>query len=196
MNAIVLDLETEKEFREVGGKHNIHLLGISVVGIYEYAHDRFVAYERPEFGELEPLLVAADFLIGFNINHFDLPVLAPHVHFDVKSLRVLDLMDDVEKALGFRVSLDNLCQATLGARKSGNGLEALWWWRQGMKDKVREYCLSDVRLTRDLYEHGKNKGFILADTRDRGRVRIPVTWGAVLPEKKEIQGAYVQRSLI
>ncbi len=188
MREIVLDLETEKEFREVGGKENMHLLGVSVVGVYRYDKDLFYAYEKDEFTALESILEACELLIGFNINHFDLPVLQPHVTLRLERVPVLDLMSDIEKFLGFRVSLDNLSRATINASKSGIGLEALSWWRAGEKQKVKEYCLQDVRLTRDLYEFGKREGFIFGDTRDRGRVKIPVTWGSTLFSPKKILG--------
>lgn len=194
MNSIVLDLETEKDFKEVGGKQNMRLLGVTVVGVYRYDNDSWYAYERHEFSGLEKILNGAALLIGFNIRHFDLPVLQPHMPCDLGAIPVLDLMDDVERGLGFRISLDNLSQATLGVGKSGMGLEAIAWWREGKKDKVKEYCLHDVRLTRDLYEFGKKHGFVLADTRHKGRVRVPVAWERVLIPKEKPE--YVQGSLI
>ena len=66
------------------------------------------------------------------------------------------------------------------------GLEALVWWRDGKIQKVKDYCLQDVRLTRDLYEFGKREGFVFSDTRDRGRVKIPVSWGAALVSPRKI----------
>lgn len=197
MNYCVLDLETERELREVGGKQNLHLLGISVAGVYERARDAFFAYEKEEFEALEDVLKRSDLVVGFNINHFDLPVLAPHVSLAIVDLPVLDLMADIERGLGFRISLDNLSRATLGAGKSGVGLEAIGWWRAGEKQKVKDYCLKDVRLTRDLFEFGKEKGYVLADTRDRGRVRVSVGWANVEPPKIiSKEDLYVQRSLI
>lgn len=197
MNYCVLDLETERELREVGGKQNIHLLGVSVAGVYERAGDTFCAYEKEEFSALEDILRKSDLVVGFNINQFDLPVLAPHVSLTVAELPVLDLMNDVERSLGFRISLDNLSRATLGAQKSGHGLEAIKWWRDGEKQRVKDYCLQDVRLTRDLFEFGKEKGYVLADTRDRGRVRVNVRWASQQGRKVvSTEDLYVQRSLI
>ena len=50
---LVLDLETKRSFDEVGGAHNKAQLGVSVVGVYSYEDDRFVAYREDRFGELE-----------------------------------------------------------------------------------------------------------------------------------------------
>jgi hypothetical protein len=185
-NILVLDLETEKEFGEVGGKGNMHLLGVTVAGVYNSQDDSFYAYEKEEFLRLEELLKKTSLLIGFNINHFDLPVLAPHVGMDLNTIPVLDLMEGVERALGFRIGLGNLSHATLGVGKSGVGLDAITWWRAGEKQKVKDYCLQDVRLTRDLYEFGKKNGFVFADTRDRGRVKLNVSWKDTAPSVKKI----------
>ncbi|OGZ46173.1 MAG: hypothetical protein A3C84_04900 [Candidatus Ryanbacteria bacterium RIFCSPHIGHO2_02_FULL_48_12] len=174
---IVLDLETKKSFQEVGGKYNMHLLGVSVVGVYSYKADEFYAFEEAEFRRLEELLRSAARVIGFNSKHFDFPVLQPHVRLDLKGVAHLDLMEDVEQGAGFRISLDNLAQASLGVGKSSHGLQAITWWKEGNIEAIKKYCLDDVRITRDLYEYGKKNGFVAFDSRDaRAKLTIPVTW--------------------
>jgi hypothetical protein len=54
-----------------------------------------------------------------------------------------------------------LVSATLGRKKLGSGLDALKYFKAGQMDKLKEYCLEDVRLTRDLYEYGKQHGKLL-----------------------------------
>ena len=44
-------------------------------------------------------------------------------------------------------------QATLGRGKGGDGLKSVEWWQQGLVDKVREYCIEDVRITRQIFEY-------------------------------------------
>jgi len=62
---------------------------------------------------------------------------------------------------------------------------------------VKEYCLQDVRLTRDLYEFGKEHGYVLADTRDRGRVKIDVSWRDSAPAvKRALEEALAHRTTI
>jgi hypothetical protein len=79
-------------------------------------------------------------------------------------------MVEVQKVLGRRLRLQNLAEATLGHGKSADGLKAVEWWQQGLYDKVREYCIQDVRVTRELYdhalEHGKLKYKDLRTVRD------------------------------
>lgn len=177
---LVLDLETKKSFQEVGGVRNMELLGVSVVGVYNYATDVFKAFTEDEFAELEKLLRNASRVIGFNSKHFDFPVLQPHVSVNLKTVQHLDLMQGVEAHLGFRVSLDNLAKMTLGISKSGHGMDAIEWWRAGNIDAIKKYCLDDVRITRDLYEYGKTHGSVLFEPRNTpgGSESIPVVWGA------------------
>ena len=77
---------------------------------------------------------------------------------------------EVQKALGRRIRLQSLAEATLGRGKSGDGLKAGEWWREGKHDLVRKYCIEDVRITRELYdyalEHGKLKYKDLREKRD------------------------------
>ena len=69
-------------------------------------------------------------------------------------------MSEVHTALGRRLRLDTLAKATLGRGKIGDGQKAGEWWEQGLYDKVKEYCLEDVRLTRELYEYARTHGHV------------------------------------
>lgn len=158
MKKLVLDLETKRSFQEVGGAHNKSRLGVSIVGTYHYQGDRFVAYREADFAELEQALRAADQIIGFNLIGFDWPVLAAEMGDWVYKLPTLDLMFEAQKALGHRVSLDSIAEATLGMKKLGSGLDALHYYREGDWDKLERYCLEDVKLTRDIYEYGRKHG--------------------------------------
>ena len=190
---VVFDVETKRSFDEVGGRTFFDKLGVSVVCAYVYGEDlpagkagKYWAFEEHEISEFEKLLLKAERVIGFNIHHFDLPVLKPYLTLNTKTLPTLDLMDAVEKGVGFRVSLDNLSETTLGARKSGDGLQALRWYKEGKIEEIKKYCLKDVELTRNLYEFGLKNGHILFYSRGAGgRVAIPVAWSR--PRNLEIQ---------
>jgi len=194
MNEVVLDLETKKSFQEVGGRDRHHLLGVSVAGVYCYRDDSWRAFEEHEIGALEALLASADRVIGFNIRDFDLPVLAPYLRRAVKEFPTLDLMRAVEEALGFRMALANLAAHTIGAAKSGSGLDALQWWKEGKIDLIKQYCLQDVRVTRDLYEFGKQHGHVRCQTRDGRIVKIPVAWKPSFMVERE-HNPYVQQGI-
>ena len=93
-----------------------------------------------------------------------------------KTLPTLDMLEVVHKQLGYRLSLDNIAGATLNAGKTADGLDALRWWKQGQIEKIRAYCESDVRLTRDVYLHGKQHGFVLFTNKSGATVRAPVSF--------------------
>jgi DEAD/DEAH box helicase domain-containing protein len=182
---IVFDVETKRSFDEVGGRNNFDKLGVSVVGAYIYGENssttleagQYRTFEEHEIPEFEKLLLSAGRVIGFNINHFDYSVLKPYLSLNTKILQTLDLMDDVEKGAGFRISLDNLSEQTLGVRKSGDGMQAIRWFKDGKIEEIKKYCLKDVELTKNLYEYGIKNGRIFFYSKSAsGKVSIPVNW--------------------
>ncbi len=152
MRKVVLDIETKNSFQDIG-RRDPAALDLSLVGIYESASDSYQSFLEDELSRLWPILERADLLIGFNIIHFDIPILDKYYSGDLRSLRTLDLMREVERVLGHRIGLDALAEATLGTNKSASGMDAIRWWRAGEIEKIRRYCLDDVRITKDLYEH-------------------------------------------
>ena len=196
-DTIVFDIETKKSFADVGGKEHLALLGVAVLGAYSYASDSFRAYEEHELPEFEAVLKNTEHLIGFNAKLFDIPVLSAYVSPGIiERIAVTDIFEDVVNFLGHRVGLDALAPATVGEGKSGHGLEALEWFRQGRVEDVKKYCLDDVRLTRDLYEYGKKNGHVLFESRGDGKIHsIPVDWGrgAKRPVLDTIENAFRAR---
>lgn len=182
-DTLVIDLETKRTLPEVGGEVNMRDLGISVAGVYSYQKDAFFAFEEHELSAVEAMLKETNHIIGFNINHFDIPVLQPYVPEGLlERIGVTDLFEEPTAFLGFRAGLGSLAKATLGESKSGHGLEALQWFREGRVAEVKKYCLDDVRLTRDLFEFGKKHGHVLFESRNDGKIHsIPVTWGKSAP---------------
>lgn len=149
---IVLDLETQKSFEEVGGRGKNHLLKVSVCGIYDYSRDTYEIYEEHELPRLAPLLQMADQVIGFNIKQFDFEVLQPYLNFSVLEIPAFDLLEEIEKIIGHKIRLEAVAQATLGSGKSGNGLEALLYYKNGKMEQLKKYCLDDVRVTKRVYD--------------------------------------------
>ena len=180
---VIFDLETKKEFAEVGGREHPELLGVSMLCAYSYNDDKFSAFEESELKDFESMLKNAGLVVGFNIRGFDLPVLQPYVGMNLKKLNFLDMMDGVVNAAGFRVSLDNLAKNTLGLAKSADGLQALEWFRQGRIQEVEEYCLKDVEVTKKLYEFGKENGHVKFVSRYSPEPQIlKVDWSAAVAD--------------
>lgn len=183
MQPIVLDIETQNLFTDVGYDHK--KLKVSVVGIYDYLSGKYEAFLENELNKLFPRLEHTSMLIGFNINKFDLPVLSPYYVGDISKIPTLDILDEVHKKLGFRIALDDLARATLGIKKEGHGLKAIEYFKNGEMEKLRDYCLSDVKITRELYEYGKKEGKLYFQDVHAKR-EIPVAWNNIAGKTNNI----------
>lgn len=170
---IVLDLETQKSFYEVG--HDPKKLKVSVAGIYDYATDQYKIYRENQLSELFQLFEQASTIIGFNIDKFDMLVLEPYYVGNIAQFKTLDILVHVEKALGHRLALDDLVKTTLKMAKTGHGLLALDYFAKGEWEKLEKYCLSDVRITKELYEYGKRERKLTYNTY-KGEVSFPVSF--------------------
>ncbi len=164
LKKIVLDLETQKSFEEVGGRGKNHLLKVSVCGVYDYSQNQYSIYEEHELPRMASMLQTADQIIGFNIKNFDFAVLQPYMNFDLAQLPYFDLLEEIEKVIGHRIKLESVAQGTIGSGKSGNGLEALLYYRNGRMDLLKKYCLDDVRVTKEVYDYAlKNQKLLYRD---------------------------------
>ena len=171
MDKLVLDIETSNTFADVGGERNLADLKVSLIGAYSYNQDKFFSFDENQIHEFAPLLKRAGLVIGFAINRFDIPVLKKHYNFDLMALERLDLLEEIELKLGRRISLSALAKANLGIGKDHHGLEATKMYKEGRFEELKEYCLNDVKLTRDLYELAKRQGYLVVPDRDTGELR-------------------------
>ncbi len=172
----VLDVETRLSSREVGGWGNSHLMGVSCSVVYDSVSQDFLTFTQEQTDELGDCLSKFSLVVGFNVTRFDYRVLKGQSGFDFHALPTLDILEDVEKRLGHRLSLDHLAGYTLGVKKSADGLLALKWWKEGKMDKIIEYCKQDVTITRDLYQFGLKNGYLVYQNKSGRKVRIPVDW--------------------
>jgi len=174
---VFLDLETQKSAQEVGGWQNTHLMRISVAVLFDTLEKKFLCFGENEIDALLSHLEKADLVVGFNIKRFDYGVLAAYTGKKLLDLATFDILEDIHRRVGFRLSLDHLGAETLNRRKSGNGLQALEWFKQGEMDKLTDYCRMDVELTRDLFHYGIDNGHLVYRTKqDSRRVMLRLDW--------------------
>jgi len=176
---IVFDIETQNTFQETGKSRAeaFKKLRVSIVGVYEYLTDSYKVYEEKELMELDKRFQKADLLLGFNSAGFDLPVLSNYFFTPIDRFPHLDLMTEIEKSRGHRASLDSVAKPTLKAKKSGSGLDAIMYWKEGRMDELKKYCLEDVRITKEVFEYGCREGKILfTSTWDFKTYEIAVNW--------------------
>jgi DEAD/DEAH box helicase domain-containing protein len=173
---VFFDLETKRDFDEVGGRHNVHKMGMSVAVTYSTTDRRYTPYTEDSVHYLVRELKSADLIVGFNVLRFDYQVLKGYTDEPLQRLPTLDMLEEVYKALGFRLSLGALAEATLGTGKLADGLQAIRWWREGKIQELINYCRQDVEITRHLYEFGReNKYLQYWDKRWRLQ-KVPVRW--------------------
>lgn len=159
MKKIVFDIETRNLFQDVG-TNDPRDLDISVVCLYDYSTDTYHSFLQEDFGKLWPLIESADMLITFNGDHFDIPLLGKYYPGDLTKIKSLDLLKEIKNSLGRRIKLDTIAEATLGAGKSGHGLEAITWWKNGEIDKIIKYCKDDVKITKEVYDYAMKHGIL------------------------------------
>jgi DEAD/DEAH box helicase domain-containing protein len=79
-----------------------------------------------------------------------------------------------------------VAQATLGITKSGEGWNAVNLYAQGKMEELKQYCLNDVRLTKEIYDYGcrESRVFFISN-RDWKKYEIPISWNETVGVKKE-----------
>lgn len=182
MRKVVFDIETSNIFQDVGS-NNPADLSISVVGIYEYENNKYSTFLVEEFNKLWAIIENTDQFITFNGDHFDIPLLNKYYPGDLFRIKSVDLLKEMQKSAGRRMKLDQVAEGTLGINKSGHGLDAIKWWRDGEIEKVKKYCLDDVHITKDLYEYALKEGrLIFKEGPDLNEVKLDISDWETLPQ--------------
>lgn len=174
MDTLVIDIETKNTFHEVG-RDNFDKLDISFIGIYSYEKNEYFSFFEHQIDEAGEMLRSASLLVGFSINRFDIPVLkryfaVPEVSsdksFDIYTISRYDILDEIEMQLGRRISLNVLAKANLGVEKTHHSLEAPILYNEGRLEELKDYCLNDVKITKELYDLTRSKGRLLVPQKE------------------------------
>jgi DEAD/DEAH box helicase domain-containing protein len=176
MNIVYFDLESQKLFQDVGGRDASRLL-LACGVTWSTTRNDFAVYWEKDAPALIAELKSADRVIGFNIMGFDYEVLKPYARNEnFRAFRTTDMLQDIYRTLGFRLRLDSIAKATLGATKTADGLQSVEWFRNGELEKVAEYCKSDVDITRRVYEFGRDNGFVHYYSKLGSKLKVAVNW--------------------
>ncbi|HRN70712.1 MAG TPA: ribonuclease H-like domain-containing protein [Candidatus Woesebacteria bacterium] len=169
---VVLDLETKHTFREFDDHKK---LGISVVAVYNYADQKGQVFTEKELNQLYPILENASYIVGYNIRSFDLPVLQAYYPGNIEVFALFDILDDIKEKIGRRIGLNDVAYATLNEKKTGHGLMAIDYYKEGKWDELKKYCMDDVMVTKKLFDYGLEKGEIFY-MNEIGKISIKVDW--------------------
>lgn len=174
---VYFDLETQRTANDAGGWHRKRDMGMSLGVTYSTKLGEYRIFSEKNVQALVDQLVRADLVVGFNVINFDYEVLMGYTILDLPhQCRTLDLMVDIEKVLGHRLGLDALASATLGVGKTGDGLDAIRWWREGRVLEIAEYCCFDVKCTKLVHEHGVAHGKLHYNDRFQKKQTVAVKW--------------------
>jgi len=177
MNYVFFDLESQNLFDDVGGRGNIEKLKVACGVTYSTEKNDFTVYWEKDVPALIAELKSATKVVGFNLQGFDYLVLRPYSpETRFASIPTLDMLLDLQKILGFRIGLDSIASATLGAIKTADGIKSVEWFRNGELDKVAEYCKADVDITRRIFEFGRDNGYIFYKSRLGSKLKVDVKW--------------------
>lgn len=172
---LIFDIETQQLAEEVGGWAHIDRLKISVACAYDSKTDEYLTFRESELPKLFELMKKR-LVIGYNSRGFDLVVCAAY-GLPVHELDSFDMMVDIEAGTRLRfIKLESIAQGTLGVGKSAEGVKAVEWYKSGQIDKIIEYCLQDVKVTKEIFEHGRQKGFIKIQHSSENIRNVPVQW--------------------
>lgn len=126
----------------------------SVIGAYISWLDKYIAFFEEDVADFLELILDADVVVGFNQKWFDLPVLQKYSHdFDLLTYtNNYDILIEVEKKLGYKVKLNDLCKANFGDDIKTDSFEQYknYYWDEKWFELV-DYCMNDVRLTNLLF---------------------------------------------
>ncbi|KXJ98100.1 MAG: putative 3'-5' exonuclease [Parcubacteria bacterium OLB19] len=172
MRYVIFDLETQNTFQDVGSSES-SALDISVGTFYDSIDDKYTTVTVDELQKVWPILEQADALVGYNSNHFDIPLLNKYYPGDLTHIKSIDLLEEIRKSLGRRLRLDSVAEATVGAKKSSHGLQAVRWWREGKIEEIKKYCEQDVKVTKKVFDYALKHGHVKFKDGNRKR-EIPL----------------------
>ncbi len=197
MNMLALDIETKNYSHEIGGWDNTHMFKVSTVCTWD--GDKGTIYIDKAVDELKKSNVSikpiselkydlddhlekGTFLLGHNIQAFDLPVLRDAldiycINKYISKKQYIDTSKEVTKSTGQRYSLNNLATWTLDNSKLYSSEEAPILWKDGKYSEVAKYCLKDCELVYDLWKHGVDNGIVKGFSLDEELEKeIEVIW--------------------
>ena len=150
MRIITFDIETIGDFRRSWTPEDLEL---TICCIHDSETDQYDSFFKEDLARLWKVLEQADVLVGYNSDHFDIPILNKYYPGDLTKMKSIDLMKEVQNVIGRRIKLDSIAEGTLGKKKSADGKMAMVWWKEGNLKKLRDYCLKDVEITKLILDH-------------------------------------------
>lgn len=176
MTIFAYDLEIKNEINDLPNKWaDHHLMGISVLCVFNGKDFSF--YDDNNFEDFLGIYKNPEvLLVSYNGLQFDNKVIeanwcaknprtgTPCENPITKKAQELDLLKEIWDSLGTRThganGLDKVGSKTVGYGKSGAGEHAPILYKQGRFAELFTYCMHDVKLTWDVFQHARKYGFV------------------------------------
>lgn len=172
---VIFDIET------VGDIRDLSTMKVTVVSVYQYEFDRYQSFDEHELANLWPILEQSECIIGYNSEHFDVPILARCYTGDLTRLPHLDLLKKIKESVGRRIKLNDIAKATLNTEKSADGLQAMEWYKEGKIDLIKQYCEQDVKVTKEVFDYGRKNKMLYYPTLTGELMPFPVNFDLPSP---------------
>jgi DEAD/DEAH box helicase domain-containing protein len=163
---VFFDVETKSFFDfESDNPRDPSTLGVSIVSVYSREINEnhqeisgvMKSFWEKDFPAMWEIFGKADRIIGFNTIKFDVPALKPYAPTYFAKLPHFDILDEIKRTYGKRMSLNALAKDTLNEEKNDSGANAILYWEKGDPASLallQKYCEMDVKLTAKLYDYG------------------------------------------
>lgn len=136
--------------------------GISALVLSDSETGRFHIYDKHTLDEALDHLNSADLLVGWNTINFDSHVLSGVTNRYI-TVRQYDMLQEAWHGVGFRQKgwkLGQVAERTLKLAKNGHGEFATALVARGAWGRLFDYCLNDVHLVRQLWNHVVDVGWL------------------------------------
>jgi DNA polymerase III epsilon subunit-like protein len=153
MNYVTFDIETysPSDLNRI----DTNEFRVSVIGAYISwlpAGQNYLAFFEDDVKDFLEILKNCDLVVGYNHLWFDLPVLQKYSNFNLLQLPCYDIMLEVEKQIGYKSKLDDLCKANFEQDKKTDSYDVYKnYHKEGKWLELIDYCMNDVRLTQQLF---------------------------------------------
>jgi hypothetical protein len=156
--------------------------GISALVIWDYKEDWTYIYDDKSILAAVKHLEAADCVVGFYSEKFDIPVIEGVFGRKLALKHHYDIYSEISRANAQRgiigrkgeFKLDTICKRIFGYGKNGHGATISNLMKEHRYAELFNYCAHDVKLTKDLFEYiCKHNGIIPSINNTQLTIGIP-----------------------
>lgn len=170
VNAIPNNKEPNREgIKYCKGWSDFVGMGISCIVALEVVSGKYRVFCKDNLAAFQALVDSAHAVIGYNSIGFD-NKLCEAAGVTIPREKSVDLLVQLWKAAGLGETfqypshigfgLDDVCRVNFGTTKSGHGALAPVDWQLGRIGSVIDYCINNVRLTRQVFDQVVTWGWI------------------------------------